>query len=239
MLLLFDIDGTLLVTKGAGQRAMQDAGRELFHEGFTIEGVDFAGRLDPLILRDLLVNNGVEASVANIRAMREAYERHLPARLDHEGLTLALPGVLELLAVLRREASVTLGLLTGNFERTGSMKLVRAGVDPEWFAVRVWGDMSPHEPPAREHLPPVGLELHARRRGRAASAALATVIGDTPHDVRCAAAHGCRSLGVATGRFSVQELHEAGATIAVDNLTDTESIARWLSSPPMLEVQGR
>ncbi len=239
MLLLFDIDGTLLVTKGAGQRAMQDAGRELFHEGFTIEGVDFAGRLDPLILRDLLVLNRVDAGEANVRAMRESYERHLPLRLEREGQTLALPGVHELLGVLRRESSVTLGLLTGNFETTGSMKLTRAGVDPEWFPVRVWGDMSPHEPPAREHLPPVGLEQHARRRGRPAEAALATVIGDTPHDVRCAAAHGCRSLGVATGRFSVRELCDAGATSAVENLTDTESIARWLSSPPMLEVQGR
>jgi phosphoglycolate phosphatase len=92
----------------------------------------------------------------------------------------------------------------------------------------VWGDESPHHPPLREHLPPVGLERYRRHTGRELEPRRATVIGDTPHDVRCARVHGCRSLGVATGSFRVDALREAGADLALDDLSDTERVLNWL-----------
>lgn len=140
----------------------------------------------------------------------------------------ALPGVTALLDDLAGRPEVTLGILTGNFEETGSMKLRACGIEPSRFAVHVWGDDSPHRPPSRDHLPGVGLERYRARFGREIDPRLVTVIGDTPHDVACARAHGCRALGVATGRHSTQELWDAGADLAVPDLAATQAVTDWL-----------
>lgn len=227
MLIFFDIDATMLVSGGAGIKAMVDAGAELYGPGFTAAGIPVAGRLDPLILADMLMRNGQEPTPAAMSRMREVYRVHLAARLAF-GVGRALPGVLPLLDRLGGMESVALGVLTGNFEETGSMKLRACGIDPGRFAVRVWGDESPHNPPCRDHLPGVGLERYKRIYGRPADPRLVTVVGDTPHDVACARAHGCRSLGVATGQFSRDELLDAGADRAVADLSETHDIAAWL-----------
>lgn len=232
MLILFDIDGTLISTGGAGVQAMRDAGRELFGERFSIDGVEFAGRLDPLIIRDLLGANGVEPSPETPERFRAAYESHLTRRLADGNAGRALPGVLPLLRVLAGTDGVGLGLLTGNYERTGAIKLRACGIDPAWFVVSVWGDDSPHDPPAREHLPPVGMERYRLRTGRVIHAAHVTIVGDTPHDVACARAHGCRSVAVATGKYTPADLAAAGADLVVRNLSATDEVAQWLTSPP-------
>ena len=230
MLLLFDIDGTLLTTKRSGVKALEDAGRELFGGAFTIEGVDFAGRLDPLIIGELLRRNGVDESRANADAMRAGYGRHLPRLLAPAGVATACPGVHEVLGLLRRVRGITLGLLTGNFAETGTIKLRAVGIDPDWFAVRVWGDESPVEPPAREHLPPVGMRRYHELNGNAVAPERVVVIGDTPHDVSCAQAHGCRSLGVGTGVFTSEQLTGCGATRAVPSMADAAGVVDWLTS---------
>jgi phosphoglycolate phosphatase-like HAD superfamily hydrolase len=208
---------------------MVEAGRELFGARFTAEGIHFAGRLDPLILDDMLAASGVEVSRPNADALRRAYPRHLERELA-KGSGRALPGVLALLDVLGRESSAALGLLTGNFAETGCMKLRACGIDPDRFAIQVWGDDSPHDPPCRDHLPGVGLSRYEQRFGRATDPRRVTIIGDTPHDVSCARAHGCRALGVATGQFSIEQLLGAGADRVVANLSETGSIADWLLS---------
>lgn len=225
-LLLFDIDATMLKSQRAGLRAMHAAGRELFGETFEIDGIDFAGRLDPLILGDMLTRNAVEPSPANIQTMRGGYRRHLEPMLEVPGTAYALAGVLELLNLLReRHAESILGVLTGNFPETGRLKLQAAGIDPQWFPVHAWGDDSPHTPPDREHLPPVAT---ARAKSAGYSVTRTTIIGDTPHDVRCARAHGHRVLGVATGVHTTADLHEAGADRVVESLADVSDIASWL-----------
>lgn len=231
MLIFFDIDATLIHTSRSGMHAMHDAGRELFGEGFRIEGINFAGRLDPLILHDMLSQNGQAVSDASIGRMVDRYRAHLARRLAQPGVGRALPGVMELLAALREKKGVTLALLTGNFADTGQMKLRACGIDPEWFSIRVWGDESPHSPPARQHLPPVGLKRFEERHGRRLSPDRAVIIGDTPHDIACARAHGLRSIGVATGTYSVAQLQEAQADWAVPNLSDTRGILDWLGAP--------
>jgi len=230
MLLLFDIDGTLLTTKRSGVKALEDAGRELFGDQFSIEGVDFAGRLDPLIIGELLHRNGVARTRENAEAMRTGYGRHLPRLISPAGVATACPGVHEVLGSLRGMSGVTLGLLTGNYSETGSIKLRAVGIDPGWFSVRVWGDESPTEPPAREHLPPVGMMRYRELHGRAVSPERVVVIGDTPHDVSCARAHGCRSLGVGTGVYSSEALLGCGATWAVPSMADAASVVDWLTS---------
>ncbi|MCL4220441.1 MAG: haloacid dehalogenase-like hydrolase [Phycisphaerales bacterium] len=227
MLILFDIDLTLIRTAGAGMKAMGDAGRELFGRDFDETRTAYAGRLDPLIIRDLIRDNGLEPTPDRCAAMRAGYARHLPARLASlEALTL--PGVHELLARLRRTPQVTLGVLTGNFEETGRMKLAAAGVDSTPFVLNVWGDQSPHEPPAREHLPAVAIERYRCDRDPGFAADRVTIVGDTVHDVSCGLANGCRVLGVATGYTDIATLKRAGAHRVVPDLSDTEDVYHWL-----------
>ncbi len=232
MLILMDIDATMIKTQRAGLRAMVEAGREVVGESFSAEGVDVAGRLDPLILADMIKRAGGTPTPALMVAMRERYGAAL-RRVLVPGMGTVLPGVAALLGELSRRslgdsASLTLGLLTGNFEETGCHKLRVCGINPDQFTIRVWGDESPHDPPAREHLPIVAMERYRQRRGRAVAPERVTIVGDTPHDVSCAKAHGCRCLGVATGQFSVDELRRAGADDAVASLADTAKILAWL-----------
>jgi phosphoglycolate phosphatase len=256
-LILFDVDATLITTSRSGIAAMGDSGVELFGPGFTTERTDFAGRLDTLIIRDLLRDNGLAPTPALEAAMREGYRRHLERRLADRSLARTLEGVPALLDALEAAAMAALGLLTGNFPETGRIKLAACGLDVDRFHIHVWGTDSPHEPsrgnpkfepnprtdrhaldslegsprgplPAREHLPPVAMARFRERFGRPLAPAAVTIIGDTPHDIACARAHGCRSIGVATGPYSREALEAAGADLALDNLADTARILRWL-----------
>jgi phosphoglycolate phosphatase-like HAD superfamily hydrolase len=230
-LLLFDIDATLLLTSGGGMAAMEETGRELFHPGFSVQGIDFAGRLDPLLYREMMAANKVQHREGAESEFRVLYAAKLKARLAANPAR-ALPGTHELVGALRaRDARSRpmLGLLTGNYAETASLKLSSCGFDAKWFEVCAWGDDSPHDPPAREHLPPVAMSRFRERVGREVDPARVTIIGDTPHDVRCAKVNGCRVLGVGTGKFSVERLLEAGADHAVSTLEDTRAIMSWLA----------
>ncbi len=228
-LILFDIDQTLIRTHGAGRRALLTAGRSLFGSAFTDEGIEYSGRIDPLIIREMFELSGVPHTPDRVTEMRRAYGRELATALSEPGPTRRpLPGVGGLIDALERRAEVTLGLLTGNFAETGRMKLSACGVDPGRFRISVWGDESPHDPPSRDHLPPVGMRRYRETHGRPIEPHSVTIIGDSPSDVRCAAASGCRSLGVATGQFSVQQLQAAGAHGAVADLVDTDAVVSWL-----------
>jgi phosphoglycolate phosphatase len=228
MLILFDIDLTLLTTDGAGMKALGDAGRDRFGPGFDETCTDYGGRLDPLIIHDLLVANGVDPSVEHAHEMRAGYAHHLERRL-RECPAKALPGTGALIDSLAQIERVTLGVLTGNFEPTGRMKLSSAGLDREEFVVNVWGDQSPHEPPERAHLPAVAIERYREQIDPAIEPEQVVVIGDTVHDVSCALANGCRVLAVATGHASAEELEGAGAHRVVASLGDTESIMDWIA----------
>lgn len=236
MLILFDIDATLLVSSRSGVYAMQDAGRELFGPSFAFEKVDFAGRLDPLILRDLFRINNVAPTPDNFAAMRETYHAHLKRRVAVPNTARALPGVHNLLEALRWREDVTLGLLTGNFAETGSLKLRAVGIEPDDFPIQAWGDLSPHNPPSRDHLVPVAFEqvrwheptaLRISTNGTVDPRRV-LVIGDTPHDVQCAKAHNCRSLAVATGLHSVDLLRSTGVDHVVPDLSDTAAILEFI-----------
>ncbi len=231
MLLFFDIDATLINTSRSGMHSMQDAGRELFGPSFRVDGVDFAGRLDPLILTDLLLHNNQHPTPEALARMRDRYRANLTRRLAQPGIGRTLPGVLPLLRALRDNPGVTLALLTGNFADTGQMKLRACGIDPDWFPIHVWGDESPHSPPARHHLPPLGLQRFHARHNRTLPPHHAVIIGDTPHDVACAKAHGLRSLAVATGSYSISQLLTAQPDRVVQDLSETASIVEWLTTP--------
>lgn len=225
-LLLFDVDGTLISTSGVGIRAMELAGRDLFGSHFSVDGTEFAGRLDPLIIADLLAAHRIEVSTGEILRFRDAYQRRLVALLNEPGIARALPGVHDLLAALYLRDSVCTGLLTGNFEPTGCIKLTACGIDPSRFALRVWGDECTRRPHTRDELPEIALRRYAQACGEPIDPRDVWVIGDTPHDVNCARANGCRSLAVATGKYDAAALAAAGADAVAADLSDLAATLR-------------
>lgn len=246
MILFFDIDGTLLNTSGVGIKSIHQGAKDAFGDHFSIEGLSFAGCLDPVIVSDMLAMNNIPDTPHNHRLIRDGYLRYLKHHLPlGETSSLPspplppLPGVHELLRELKDVASdhvATLALLTGNYQETGTHKLKACGIDPTLFSFGVWGDDAPHShtDPAgrakREDLVPVGMvkgKAHGVQR-RPQRAHEYIIIGDTPHDVRCAKAHGGKCLAVATGHYSVDALLAAGADLVLPDLSDTRQVLSWL-----------
>jgi phosphoglycolate phosphatase-like HAD superfamily hydrolase len=219
-LLLFDVDGTLLTTHGAGQRAMATAGQRLFGEQFTFDRVRFAGGLDPLLFAEAARTSDMLHAIDQEQAFREAYVTELEAEIARAGDTHPMPGITPLLDTLRQRMAqddgVMLGLLTGNYPDAAPIKLAAAGLDVAWFPITAFGS----EGPTRPDLPPLAMHRYHQRTGVTANPRRVVVIGDTPRDVDCANTHGCVSFAVATGRSSVRELQQAGAEIAVEDLSD-------------------
>lgn len=233
MLVLFDIDGTLITSRaevkdggsrdGVGTASMVEAGRNLYGPHFTLERIEIAGRLDALIWRDAAARNRVRNHEVEHGRFRAEYARVLRSRLDAGAPVRLLPGVSTLVSELARLEQLTLGLLTGNYPETGRMKLEAAGLDTSVFKVGAWGC----DGESRRALTPVAMRAHRQYTGRAIDPHQVIVIGDTPHDVDCAKAHGCRALAVATGTFSIAQLQDAGADLALNDLTDTRQILEW------------
>ncbi|MDP7029122.1 MAG: HAD hydrolase-like protein [Phycisphaerales bacterium] len=217
MLLLFDIDGTLLKTGGAGVAAFAQAGQHLYGSAFSLDGIQLAGRLDRHILADALQACGHPR--CDHASFLDEYRRRLSAGLDAGAWeSRPLPGARALVEMAHTHPDWTCGLLTGNWSETGTLKLQAAGFDLTHFVVRAWaGDGSDRPGLVRAAL---------SRWGGAGDDAV--VIGDTPHDVHCGQAHGCRTIGVTTGPFGRAELEAAGADLVVDDLTDTARLTAWL-----------
>ena len=224
-LILFDIDGTLVDTRGAGGRAMASAGRSLFGEAFSFEGVDFAGSLDSVIFMNAAERHGLDYHEHHA-PFRETYGEHLRMMFDSgEHDSIRLPGVNALLSTLAERDDVVLGLLTGNYGHTGPMKLETCGIDHRVFEITAFGD----EALTRPDLVALAMEKYRLAHDEAIDPSRVIVIGDTPKDVHCAKAHHCVSFAVATGRSSVQELRKTGADIVAADLSDPSPVLALLA----------
>jgi phosphoglycolate phosphatase len=201
-LVLFDIDGTLVQTLGAGVRGMNAAFAELHGVRQSLDGVPIAGRTDRSIVSDAFRRLGIEPDEARVVALRDAYVERLPGEMANgSGERFGvLPGVWRLLDELERRPNTAVGLLTGNFVRGAEAKLGHFAL---WnrFTFGAFGDRHLD----RRDLVPVALE-EARARGFNVGAARTFVIGDTPLDIDCAQAHGAVAVAVATGLYSAAEL---------------------------------
>ena len=228
MLILFDIDGTLLLTGGIGRRSMQVAGEAFLGRPFNADGVDFSGRLDPLILEDLLVLNGVDPSPESVDQLRAHYIEVMSQAINSSGQVRALPGAATLVEEVGQPVGFTRGVLTGNYLETGTAKLQAAGWGDGCFQLSVWGDESPSRPHSRDQLPGVAISRYAQQLGTAAGGERVVILGDTVHDIACARAHGCSAIAVATGTYSVEQLGAAGADLVVETLEDTDRLVRWM-----------
>lgn len=226
MLVLFDIDGTLLRTDGAGVRAFLSALQQIRpHRAWSLEGIPVAGQLDTRILRTLCERTGEPHSAAFVGEFRASYRPALAAELRSTPAR-ALPGMIALVEALRAEPGTTIGLLTGNFSDTGADKVASAGFTPESFTINAFAE----DGAVRRDLPPVAMARHRAQFNASHPAARTVIIGDTPDDVDCALHNGCRCLGVATGIHGREALADAGACHSVTDCSDTNSILRWLRS---------
>jgi phosphoglycolate phosphatase-like HAD superfamily hydrolase len=233
MLILFDIDMTLLETDHIGITLLENAGRDLFHPGFTAKGISFGGCLDPVIIAQMLINNQVESNPDNITALRHHYHAGLDRTANERPIAKALAGAHELVDATRNHAGIdAIGVLTGNYPETGAIKLRSAGFDPGHFVINAWGDASPHPEPLRSHLPPVAIENYRIAKTRDIDPEQVIIIGDTVHDVTCALDNNCRALAVATGHATRQELEDAGAHLVVDDLSRTQELLDWIMTTP-------
>ena len=175
MLVLFDIDGTLLKSQHAGVHAMLDAFHQLHpNHRFSFDGIDIAGRLDTLIYDDMTARHGVPGDAQSHDTFRETYTEHLGRRLAQRNTVVALEGVAELVRALAGEPRVELGLLTGNYPATGRLKVRHAGLDPDLFRVNAFA----MDGVTRRDLPPVALRRYAERHGSPLDPARAIIIGD-------------------------------------------------------------
>jgi phosphoglycolate phosphatase len=209
LLLLFDIDGTLLQGATAEHsRALRESAMRI-HGLASLDGqVELAGRTDEAIMRDLVVSCGVEEAVADARwpevkeAAALAYAEFVPDDLS----AYVAPGIEELLPALgARPDEFRLSLVTGNLEPVARLKLDRAGIG-QWFEDGQGGFGSDHR--SRAKLPAI-----ARERAGGWPRERAVVIGDTPRDIACARADGVRVVAVATGPYAIEALADADAVV--------------------------
>jgi phosphoglycolate phosphatase-like HAD superfamily hydrolase len=227
LLLLWDIDGTLLSSDGAGRGAMARAFLELFGVPRALDGLELAGRTDEAILLEAVGQTGVQASQKQLECFRNRYYDLLQDELSSPDRSpRALPGVLHVLETLKAERRYVSGLLTGNWKTSGYIKLSAVGL-AEQFTFGAFGG----EASTREDLLPLALERARKVAGSAIPANRAVVIGDTPRDIAVAKAHGAKSIGVATGVHSCEELRMADSDCVLENMTHLrvlETLSLWL-----------
>jgi phosphoglycolate phosphatase-like HAD superfamily hydrolase len=222
-LVLFDIDGTLLLTSGAGRRAITAALAVIVPDPAALEHIRFDGKTDLQIVRELLQGHGHPGAedADLIEEICQRYVSLLETELRHpRSRATLMPGVTPLLEALHGDPAVVLGLLTGNVRQGATLKLRAAGLDPQRFRVGAFGSDSAHRP----DLPAIAAERASPHFGRIPTGSEVVIIGDTPADVTCGRAISARAIGVATGSYPMEDLHAAGAYAAFADLSDTESV---------------
>jgi phosphoglycolate phosphatase-like HAD superfamily hydrolase len=219
---LFDIDGTLVLTGGAGKAAMEAALVSEFGVTEVAADVPYSGRTDRAIAADLLRRHGIEESLQTWQRLVSAYLQHLPPSLArHAGKVL--PGIAALLEHLGGRENVVLGLLTGNIRAGARLKLSHFDLF-HYFALGGFGDLHLcRDDVAREALAAV----HGHLNGSAQLEQI-WVIGDTPLDIRCARAIHARAVAVATGWHSLEELAAEGPDLLLTDLSDPEPFTRLM-----------
>ena len=201
---------------------MARAFEELFDISDAFQGIQMAGRTDTWILSQAAAAHGIVPS--ELAAFQAAYLAHLERELEspnpHKTM---MPGIRPLLDALALRDNTYLALLTGNYEKAARLKLEHFDLW-RYFPCGAFAD----DAPDRNSLLPRAIARIRACGGLTAQAADAIVVGDTPHDVACALAAGARSIGVATGPFSVQQLRDSGAEVVFEDLSDTDAFLKLL-----------
>jgi phosphoglycolate phosphatase-like HAD superfamily hydrolase len=220
--ILFDIDGTLTDSAGAGRRALNLAMREVagLEDGFR--GVGFAGKTDLQIIREGLEKLGLDTRDRMISTLAARYLANLKMEVAKGGGHVNV-GVRELLHALQNMDGYVLGLLTGNLEEGARIKLEAFGLN-HFFPVGAYGS----DAEDRNLLLPIALRRLREQLGLALRPRDCVVIGDTPKDVECARIHGAPAIAVATGPIPLEILRATGADLVLSDLSDTAGLMDWI-----------
>jgi phosphoglycolate phosphatase len=220
-LVLWDIDGTLISTGAAGQRAIGRATAERF-KGGNLEGVEIAGRTDVGIARQILSKYRAPLDDESVHSFLDLYVGFLAEELPR-GKGRVLPGVLELLEDAATKSEITPGLLTGNLERGAKLKLEHYDL---WRSFGFGAFADDHHD--RNELGAFALTRAREATGIDFAAAQVDVIGDTGHDIACGKAFGARTIAVATGSWSRERLAEHEPDFLFDDLANVDEVKRIL-----------
>jgi phosphoglycolate phosphatase len=225
-LLLFDIDGTLLHSGGAGARALLHAFDTVYGLKDALAGVRLHGQTDPQIIQDALAAQGIPTVAGDPRLalLQETYVTRLTHEMPRSEAARLMPGVVELLEALYK-SDAHLALVTGNIEKGARIKLERFGLN-RYFACGGFGCDSS----IRRDLVPVALKRASAHFGREFLPGDAVVIGDTEKDIDCGRFVGARTVGVATGPVTSEQLAHAGADTVLADFSNTNQVVSLLMS---------
>jgi phosphoglycolate phosphatase len=215
--ILFDIDGTLILSGGAGMRALNRACEDITGSRGILDEVPLAGRTDRIILYEAMRKAGRELDEPLLSALRTRYVQLLQQEIQRpgRGVKAILPGVRELLDTLSARDDVFLGLVTGNFEEGARIKLEYFDLW-RYFRCGAFGD----DAADRNDLVPFACRRAFEHGLAAGDAHNIFVVGDTPHDIACARAAGATPIGVATGNYTLEEIQASGADVVFRDLSD-------------------
>ena len=217
-LLLFDIDGTLIHSGGAGVHALKSAFRERFGIADDLQDIEIAGMTDSGIVISILNKHKIPATNENVSAFLDSYVHFLSLELPRRKGKL-LPGVLELLERLKSRPHLVLALLTGNVSRGAQLKLEHYGV---WHFFEFGAFADDHQD--RNRLGPFARARAKEKHSREFSTSEIDVIGDTPRDIACGKAFGARTIAVASGTWSREQLAEYQPDFLIDDLSNVKRI---------------
>ena len=220
-LILFDVDQTLLSTRGGDRKALNTAFSELYGMEDAFAGVGFGGRMDLSIMAEVYRINNVPEGNRRLDDFKVIYFGHLARILPEWDNGIVYPGVRELLRVLESEEGVQLGLATGNFREAAFIKLQRYGLDG-YFAEGGFGGDHPERPEvvadAIANCQALSGKVYERNE--------IFVIGDSISDVKAGQANGINSVAVATGHYDTQKLASLHPTHVFQDLSDTERVLK-------------
>lgn len=204
-------------------RALQTALHSVFGIAGSLADIDFAGRTDRWIMREVFRKFALPATEDNFSRYFEGYVAALPTELANPQARV-LPGVRSILEAVAAHGGIAQGLLTGNMRRGAQAKLAHHGLW-ERFAFGAFADDSEH----RNDLGPHAVRRAAVHHGVDFTATQVWVIGDTPHDIACGKHIGACTLAVATGGHSIDALRQHAATTVLEDLSDTTAVLALLT----------
>ena len=216
-LILFDIDGTLIDSGGAGVRSLDLAFKKVFSVENAFHGISMAGKTDSQIIKEALAKHGLSMD-GNMNALIEAYLFHLKQEIRNDRKHTK-PGIFEILELLSPMKDIGLGLLTGNLEQGARIKLDAFHLN-KYFPYGAFGS----DDEDRNKLLPVAVRRFEELFEEKPRIEESIVIGDTPRDVECAHIYGAICIGVATGPYTFDELVEAKADYVVKDLSDPTNL---------------
>ncbi|MGB8352446.1 MAG: HAD family hydrolase [Chthoniobacteraceae bacterium] len=217
-LILFDIDGTLLTSGGSGERALRMALKDRFGHDEDLQHVEIAGRTDTGIAMRILEKHGTPPTPENITLFLDGYLQHLDAELKRSDGRL-LPGILQLLNKLKTRPHIVLALLTGNLSKGAQIKLTHYGIW-NFFEFGAYAD-DHHD---RNELGRFARARALEKHGVEFAPEDIFVIGDTRHDIDCGRIFGAKTVAIATGNFTREQLAVHHPDFLFDDLSNVDEV---------------